>query len=287
MQNLNSLTLRYHELCEVARPLRPAILGLAETHYTATAKLPAIPDYLLAMHADSPPGRRGGTALYIRKGLSFEVVQPLCYCSNDSPTALVTASVRLPGLPQQVLVSICYRPPEWQAEDPHWNNVESHIRRCATSDSMYLLLGDFNARHPALGDCVQTTFGQSFVSLLNELGLTALNPLLAHGTPTRPTSGSILDLAITNRPEDVLSLIIPEVSAIMPSSDHSALVVLPSKRPSRHSRRRSDGSGICDVQTRCCSRLCAPHPLLISNREHMVLRRLNKLTRTLRRAFTT
>jgi hypothetical protein len=93
-----------------------------------------------------------------------------------------------------------------------------------------LLLGDFNFRHPQLGDSVHigTSNANRFISFLNNHSLSVLNTIHCWGMKTRKES--ILDLAITTHPH-LFSL---KIDFFPLGSDHSTLTVdvkLPSPPP--------------------------------------------------------
>ena len=72
------------------------------------------------------------------------------------------------------------------------------LRLLTDSGKPLLLLGDFNAHHPQLGETrskgKSNPVGRLIVDLAEELSLTILNTRDAWGTPTR--GDSVLDLAL-------------------------------------------------------------------------------------------
>jgi len=101
--------------------------------------------------------------------------------------------------------------------------VLAPLRLLADSGKPLLLLGDFNAHHPQLGETKSmgksNSVGRLIVDLAEELSLTILNTRDAWGTPTR--CDSVLDLALTNNP-DMFSL---RIDAMPFLSDHSSLTI--------------------------------------------------------------
>jgi len=102
-----------------------------------------------------------------------------------------------------------------------WQYIHKVLERGAPT----LILGDFNARHPQFGDPRVRHPGRRGVALqqqCDDLNLTILNIADAWQQPTRPASGSVVDLAITNCP-DIFSL---RIGLLPLPSDHAALSVM-------------------------------------------------------------
>src|SRR5262249_35743843 len=84
-----------------------------------------------------------------------------------------------------------------------------------------VLVGDFNIRHAQLGDSTSAGHASRFLKFLDRHALTVLNVRDCWGLPTREKSGSVLDLAITNRPE----LFTLKIGRFPVCSDHSSLTL--------------------------------------------------------------
>jgi hypothetical protein len=98
------------------------------------------------------------------------------------------------------------------------------ILRLVDLTTPLLILGDFNCRHPQLGEssltCKPNAKGKYVVEWCSEHALSILNVRDSWGIGTR--GSSVLDLAITNCP-DLFSLRIDELPTL---SDHSSLTVI-------------------------------------------------------------
>lgn len=109
-----------------------------------------------------------------------------------------------------------------------WRYIQQVVDRGAPT----LILGDFNARHSQFGDARARRPGRKGTELLqicDDLNLTILNIADTWQQPTRPSSGSVLDLAITNRPE----LFALRIGLLPLPSDHAALSVMVVRPPDR------------------------------------------------------
>jgi hypothetical protein len=204
------------------KSLRPAVVGLVETWLPATASPPRIKNYYVAAYHNFT-SKRGGTLIYLRNDIVSRGVPVLMYTPTETTSSILAIEVRLPGL-APLVVAICYRSPSMKSAD-EWADFAVALQRCAYRTQPTLLLGDFNARHTNWSDNSTTRSGRILDALLAEANVSVLNPILAHGTPTYPSSGSIIDLAITNRPEWVLSLVIPTLLTLLPDSDHAGLIL--------------------------------------------------------------
>jgi len=98
-----------------------------------------------------------------------------------------------------------------------------YIRKVVDLGAPLLILGDFNARHRQLGDSLRSNArGAELIRVCDDLNLTILNVADTWQQPTRPASGSVLDLAITNRP-DIFAL---RIGLLPLPSDHATLSVM-------------------------------------------------------------
>ena len=98
-----------------------------------------------------------------------------------------------------------------------------YIRKVVELGAPVLILGDFNARHREFGDPRRSNArGVELLRICDDLNLTILNIADTWQQPTRPSSGSVVDLAITNRP-DIFAL---RIGLLPLPSDHATLSVM-------------------------------------------------------------
>ena len=208
-------------------PHPPSIIALIETHWSDQAPtqralsptLPTLPNYSW-MHRHHT-SRSGGLAILLHDSIACLPMTTLNNRSNPISTAATSASavmwhtIRFPNtLP--FLLGVGYLAPS----DVSSNNLATEamcksLQLAAAEGLPLLLVGDFNLHHPDWLDFNaggNTTPPQVLATHVVSSSLTILNAVLMPGQVTRPTDrahgvgGSIIDLAITNAPQLVVSM---------------------------------------------------------------------------------
>jgi hypothetical protein len=148
--------------------------------------------------------------------------QELDYNNDTDATATAWLEVASPHPCQRpVLIAAVYLHPKvaQQRLIAALNSISAAIDT-HTGHTVYVV-GDFNARDPSWGDTTSTHYAQHIVHFAATAGLHVLNPHFIPGKPTRPSSGTIIDLAFTNEPSRVVSLSIADTYGL--ESDHLPL----------------------------------------------------------------
>ena len=181
---------------------KPEIVAVSETWLNPDIADDAIlSERLYQIHRKDRPNRGGGVLLAISKDLVSKKRPELAPDGEDS-NEILPVEVRL-SPSRKVLVISAYRP---QADCPYKfnENLEITLTNAVRSGlNEIILLGDFN--HPDLKwgtaeDKNLPQFSKDFVSLLERFGLIQYNK-----NPSTK-SGNILDLIITNIPNEITSI---------------------------------------------------------------------------------
>lgn len=156
---------------------------------------------------DRNGSRGGGVLIAVHRGISCSVV------NVDSDTESLWLICRTNTV--TVLLGVCYRPPQTDPNFPcHLNNSIQKLTS-AYPKARILLFGDFNYPNIDWQNIVTSTLSchaeaKNFLDVCLNFNLTQLV-----AQPTRVTRGSanILDLILTNSPENLLSITyLPEIS---------------------------------------------------------------------------
>ena len=138
---------------------------------------------------------------------------PLLSCSDikdddDDSSAILWLELRPTDLSSSILLAIIYlRPPVSSTVLDKLQTSISTAQHLLPTHQPMLLLGDFNLRHQALGDTYVTQSSREadqWIDFLDKQGLSTLNHMLPAHSCTRPSTHSMLDLAITNQAGEVL-----------------------------------------------------------------------------------
>ena len=190
------------------------VFALAETRWDVARSLPTIPHY--TWYSKPHCTNSGGLACLVHEHVSVREVDAshpslssLASCMNigvdaDDSSAMMWLELHLPHARSSLLLGIVYlRPPVSGVVLRNLQNCIDAALRLWPDDQPLLLLGDFNLRHPLLGDARvlnSEPVAQRWVDYLQTNDLIALNPvLLPADSFTRPASESMLDLAICNQ----------------------------------------------------------------------------------------
>ena len=231
-------------------PCPPAIVVLVETHWsstvpyhrTTTTQLPSLPHYswLYRHHTN----RSGGLAILYHNSIACLPMHSLDAQCNpislrpDSPSAVLWHTVRFPHT-APFLLGAGYLAPDDNDNNSLASEAMCKAMRSATALALpMLLVGDFNLRHTDWLDynnSGHTVPPQMFASFITASALTVLNAALMPGQYTRPsdradpTSGSIIDLAITNTPSLVVAMDTEHSHSL--DSDHYPVTLHMDMRP--------------------------------------------------------
>jgi hypothetical protein len=192
-----------------------AFLSFVETHLGKDDQPPKLPGFVA--HPFNHTNRSSGICFYSANDIACKPVchPPVCVDGN----MCVTMQIKLRG----IAINVCSVYLKPAVSTVIAEQVLAPLRLLADSGKPLLLLGDFNAHHPQLGETKSmgksNSVGRLIVDLAEELSLTILNTRDAWGTPTR--GDSVLDLALTNNP-DMFSL---RIDAMPFLSDHSSLTI--------------------------------------------------------------
>ena len=208
-------------------PHPPSIIALVETHWSdqaasragASSALPALPGYSWVHRHHT--NRSGGLAVLMHDSIACLPMTALNAQSNPisvdptSASAVLWHTIRFPNTPP-FLLGVGYLSPSDIANDSvATQGICKSLQLAAAVGLPFMLVGDFNLRHP---DWLDFNGGgnpvppQTLATYLSTSSLTVLNAVLMPGQYTRPsdrdgsTGGSIIDLAITNAPHLVVSM---------------------------------------------------------------------------------
>jgi exonuclease III len=131
--NANGILRQRHELSKQLQDLHIDVALLSETHLKPHERF-FIPNYHL-YRIDRFPGRKGGTAVAVRKGIPYNHV--------DLPPLVSTEAtgVCIPIGNSEILLAAVYKPPGRAWSDADIIELLSFRRKA-------ILAGDLNAKHP-------------------------------------------------------------------------------------------------------------------------------------------
>jgi hypothetical protein len=206
--NANSLNSAKHAELLALTADDPLCILLNETKHVNESDIKALPGYTAVSKRFMP--RMSGLIVYVAERLSF-VRRPDLELSPH----VLAIECSLKG--QHLVILACYH---HEASDSLRSILDS-ARAASRSGLPFLLCGDLNASHPAWGSVLADTAGRELDTLCTDLNLTVLNSLHCFAVPTFPSSGAVIDLAITNRPA-LFSGLTPDDSLPL-HSDHLPL----------------------------------------------------------------
>jgi hypothetical protein len=208
-------------------PHPPSIIALAETHWSgqgpsrkhATDVLPTLPGYSWVHRHHS--NRSGGLAILYHDSVACLPMTSLNEQSNPisasplSASAILWHTIRFPNTPAFLLGVGYLAPSDVECDSAATEALCRSLQLAVAVGLPLVLVGDFNLRHADLLDFNgggNPVPPQALATYLSSASLTILNAVLMPGQYTRPsdrvdsTLGSIIDLAITNAPQLVVSM---------------------------------------------------------------------------------
>jgi Reverse transcriptase (RNA-dependent DNA polymerase)/Endonuclease-reverse transcriptase len=196
--------------------------------------LPGFVTHAFPFRADS-----SGTVHYVHNNLQYRQLPRLHHQSKDG-SSIIFSQLCVNGL--TFFLGTVYINPAATRDTS--NAIIQVVERACRVSSPVLLLGDFNARHPFFGDPIlnPNAKARDLVATIRNLSLSVLNTINHRGIATR--GKSVLDLAITNRP-DLFALAIDAFHILGKNSspDHLSLSIhvrgptLATAPPALHARR--------------------------------------------------
>jgi hypothetical protein len=164
----------------------------------------------------------GGILFMVDSNLPSRHLAAYDYVHHRSPTAVSCMLIQMPTNTKPTLFIAVYIHPQTTANTltallSHMNRIVQHH---VTHD--IVIVGDFNSRHPVWGDSCATRTAPRIVDFLTATNLITLNQIYMPHTPTRPSSGTIIDLVITNRPHIVSDVCLADDMNLR--SDHHAIL---------------------------------------------------------------
>ena len=205
--NARSLRAKMGELeCLVARE-NIDIVGITETWWNAENQWDtAIPGYKL-YRRDREGRIGGGVAIYVKEGIESSKIE----IEGGPDSTIESLWVKLPGQKNDVIVGVCYRPPDQTIEGDL--EMGKQFREVTKKDKV-VIMGDFNYPHI---DWVNWCSGQAKeTGFLDELNDCALEQLVME-----PTRGQVtLDLILCGNQDLVRDV---NVTEPLGNSDHHAI----------------------------------------------------------------
>ena len=90
-------------------------------------------------------------------------------------------------------------------------------------NNLYIIAGDFNARHLAWGDCVNKRKGTLLKNWLDNVGIIYRSHIIPPSAATYPSSNSFLDLCLLDNRLKLNDLVSKKIQTLDYNSDHRAL----------------------------------------------------------------
>jgi hypothetical protein len=150
--NANGIGRQRYELSKQMHELHIDVALLSETHLKPHEKF-FIPNYHF-YRTDRFPGRKGGTAVAVRKGIPHSYV-------DLPPLVLVEATgVFIPILNSEVLLAAVYKSPGCA-----WSDADT--RELLNLRHKLVLTGDLNAKHPFWNSAVSNPSGEKLLELFD------------------------------------------------------------------------------------------------------------------------
>ena len=141
----------------------------------------------------------GGILFLISNKIASRHLMALDYSHPHSPTAVSCMLMQLPISNRPTLLIAVYIHP--QATINTLTAVLHHMSNVVQQHKAHnvIIVGDFNSRHPAWGDTCTSRTAPRILDFLSNNNMSTLNQIYIPSIPTRPSSGTIIDLIITNR----------------------------------------------------------------------------------------
>jgi hypothetical protein len=150
--NANDIGRQRYELSKQLQDLHIDVALFSETHLKPHERF-YIPNFLL-YRTDRHPGRKGGTAVAVRKGIPHSHV-------DLRPLISVEATgVCIPIGNSQVLLAAVYKSP-----GRSWSDAD--ITELLSFKHKSILAGDLNAKHPFWNSVVSKPLGREFLRLFD------------------------------------------------------------------------------------------------------------------------
>jgi hypothetical protein len=206
----------------------PAVIALVETHVDPKKenKIKKLPGYIII--SSSYTSKSGGTIIYIRSNIPNNHIQTLPTLHIQfAPSSIHWVELKLPT---SILLAIVYIHSGFTAEG--MDQLKRSIKQANNLNKPIFLLGDFNMHHTHWYSDKVSARAEDFVQFITiDQQCDILNPHYIPGIPTfhrKPDYESIIDLAITNAPELVLTLKIPNSLEypLHKLSDHEPLLLM-------------------------------------------------------------
>lgn len=187
--NINHLTHKLH-LVEQYVAVFPGILhiiAISETWLTETNKTTYNLRGYLAIHNVRNNGKGGGISIFLHESICK--ISPKVLFDIITPDLNHFLVIEVPTV--NVTVAVPYRRPEKLDERRRINTFMDELERYCLSSINCMILGDLN-----LNQLVAKNHS-SLIDFIEPNGFALLNEISARGV-TRPQSGTILDLCLTN-----------------------------------------------------------------------------------------
>ena len=183
----------------------PDIIALQETHLV-DKYVPKLPGFILIRKDRDVHG--GGICFFIRNDMPFYEIQ------LTGLGAIEAQRINLPGLS----VTNVYVPPNASVTS---NTLQTLLDCCSTRS---ILLGDFNAHHPAWGSPTTNTIGRRLHHVIDTSGLVIVNTETAtRFDSTGITAGTLIDLTLAS--PNIAHLMQAEVTDNLLGSDHFIILI--------------------------------------------------------------
>jgi exonuclease III len=178
--NANGIWRQSYELGKQLQGLLVDVALFSETHLKPRERF-FIPNYHF-YPTDLYPGRKGGTAVAVRK------VIPHNHVDLPPLVSVEATGVCIPLGNSEVLLAAVY------ISGPY---LERHITELLSFRRKYILAGDLNAKHPFWNSAVSNSSGEKLMDLfdLNEFEISAQCP--THYSPAG--NGDVLDIVVNQK----------------------------------------------------------------------------------------
>lgn len=211
----------YHSPSLTYPPSPPHVVCILESHGTSDEldSQPSLPGYA-PMFAAPRTNRSSGCIIYAKSNVDIQYLAPCSYNITADPTMVLTFNVSI-AKSAPTCISFAYIHPN--ASPPSLALAQEAVRSAAeSSHETFTLMGDLNARSRTWNDSAENAAGPKWAQFFFENQLTVLNAIKCPGQSTHPSSGSIIDLSVSNDPNNISRM---TIDTGLLESDHLPLII--------------------------------------------------------------
>jgi len=223
--NINSFKSNQHYLELFLNDQQPAVVALVETKIYKQEP-PNITRYQ-HHYFEARTENCGGISILTRNDVQHKIIVTESVAIEQhrqkikSSTSTKSVLVNMNG--KEVLIIVVYRQSSGTRakQQTEWQEILTEIQSLINRYTDVIIVGDFNAHHMYWNCKRTTTDGNTLLDFVIDNNLTIINNINGIAAPTRTNNTSVIDLAITNAPNIISSMIVTSQLA----TDHYALVI--------------------------------------------------------------